>query len=93
MKLMQLSISRLFLLLCFLHLAIAGATQDGMKFQEHYQVKLKKANSHIKIDGILDEEGWLSADEAKDFHMKWPNDVGRPTRNTFVKITYDDHFI
>ncbi|MFM1794180.1 MAG: hypothetical protein RL642_565 [Bacteroidota bacterium] len=90
---MQTSLSRwlslLILLLSFFH----GIAQDGMKFQDQYQVKIKKAQTHIKIDGILDEEGWLNADEAKDFHMKWPNDVGRPTRNTFVKITYDDHFI
>ncbi len=64
-----------------------------MKFQEQYQVKIGKSKSPIKIDGILDESGWADAEEAKDFHMKWPNDIGRPTRNTFVKITHDDHFI
>ncbi len=64
-----------------------------MKFQEQYQVKIGKSKSPIKIDGILDEAGWADAEEAKDFHMKWPNDIGRPTRNTFVKITHDDHFL
>ncbi len=68
-------------------------SQDGMKFQDQYQVKIGKSKSPIKIDGILDESGWADAEEAKDFHMKWPNDIGRPTRNTFVKITHDDHFI
>jgi hypothetical protein len=90
---MQLSISRLFILILFLGGFFKGVAQDGMKFQDQYQVKIIKSSSHIKIDGILDEEGWLKADEAKDFHMKWPNDIGRPTRNTFVKITYDEHFI
>ena len=91
---MQLSISRLVVLFfLLLNTSLGGVAQDGMKFQEQYQVKITKSTSHIKIDGILDEESWLKADEAKDFHMKWPNDIGRPTRNTFVKITYDDHFI
>ncbi|MEY3059514.1 MAG: hypothetical protein RL000_866, partial [Bacteroidota bacterium] len=86
---MQLSISRFAIFFVFLITSFEGISQDGMKFQDQYQVKIVKSTSHIKIDGILDEEGWLKADEAKDFHMKWPNDIGRPTRNTFVKITYD----
>ncbi|MEN9952666.1 MAG: hypothetical protein RLZZ520_934, partial [Bacteroidota bacterium] len=90
---MQLSISRLAILLLLVISSFEGVSQDGMKFQDQYQVKISKSPSPIKIDGILDEEGWLKADEAKDFHMKWPNDIGRPTRNTFVKITHDDHFI
>ena len=90
---MQLTISRLAIFFVLVITSIEGIAQDGMKFQDQYQVKIAKSTSHIKIDGILDEEGWLKADEAKDFHMKWPNDIGRPTRNTFVKITYDDHFI
>jgi hypothetical protein len=47
-------------------LSIVGRTQDGMKFQEKYQVKISKSKSPIKIDGILDEEGWLNAEEAKE---------------------------
>ena len=90
---MQLSICRTSILFFLLIKSFLSEAQDGMKFQEQYQVKISKSISPIKIDGILDEEGWIGADEAKDFHMKWPNDIGRPTRNTFVKITYDDHFI
>nr|MBP7931591.1 hypothetical protein [Chitinophagaceae bacterium] len=90
---MQPSMHKWVFSLFLLVLSIVGRTQDGMKFQEKYQVKISKSKSPIKIDGILDEEGWLNAEEAKDFHMKWPNDIGRPTRNTFVKITHDDHFL
>ena len=67
--------------------------QDGMKFQEQFQVQLKKTTGSIKIDGMLDEKDWVDAGEAKDFFMKWPNDVGRPKRKTFVKVTYDNQFI
>ena len=67
--------------------------QDGMKFQEQFQLQIKKTTGTIKIDGMLDEKDWIEAGEAKDFFMKWPNDVGRPKRKTFVKVTYDNQFI
>ena len=85
--------TNLLLVALFLLFTYPLFSQDGMKFQDQYQVKIGKSKSPIKIDGILDESGWADAEEAKDFHMKWPNDIGRPTRNTFVKITHDDHFI
>ena len=85
--------TNLLLVALFLLFTYPLFSQDGMKFQDQYQVKIGKTKSPIKIDGILDESGWADAEEAKDFHMKWPNDIGRPTRNTFVKITHDDHFI
>ncbi len=64
-----------------------------MKFQEQFQVQIKKSNGPIKIDGMLDEKDWIEAGEAHDFFMKWPNDEGRPKRKTFVKVTYDNQFI
>ena len=67
--------------------------QDGMKFQEQFQAVVKKASSPIKIDGVLDEASWIEAKAAGDFFMKWPNDVGRPKRQTEVKVSYDDQFI
>ena len=67
--------------------------QDGMKFQEQFQVQLKKTTGSIKVDGMLDEKDWVNAGEAGDFFMKWPNDEGRPKRKTFVKVTYDNQFI
>jgi hypothetical protein len=80
--------TNLLLVALFLLFTYPLFSQDGMKFQDQYQVKIGKSKSPIKIDGILDESGWADAEEAKDFHMKWPNDIGRPTRNTFVKITF-----
>jgi len=67
--------------------------QDGMKFQEQFQVPIKKTTGAIKVDGLLDEKDWVEAGEAKDFFMKWPNDEGRPKRKTLVKVTYDNQFI
>jgi hypothetical protein len=79
----------LFLGIILLHSFVSQA-QNGMKFQEEYQVQAKKATSPIKIDGKLEEEDWTMADAARDFHMKWPNDVGRPKRQTQVKVLFDD---
>ncbi|MBM3444467.1 MAG: carbohydrate binding family 9 domain-containing protein [Bacteroidetes bacterium] len=81
------------LLLCQFLAVHSLWSQDGMRFQEQYQVRISKTVSTIKIDGQLDEQVWKTAGQAGDFHMKWPNDVGRPTRKTFVKITHDDHFL
>jgi hypothetical protein len=82
----------LLLFLCSISV-LKGWGQNGMMFQDQFQVPVKKAISDIKIDGILDESSWNEAGEAKDFFMKWPNDEGRPKRKTFVKVTYDQQFI
>jgi hypothetical protein len=67
--------------------------QDGLKFQEQFQALANKASSTIKIDGVLDEQTWIEAKGVGDFFMKWPNDIGRPKRQTEVKVSYDDQFI
>lgn len=67
--------------------------QNGMQFQEQYQVHISKSSDIIKIDGILDEAAWQKAGIAKDFFMKWPNDEGRPKRQTEVRFTHDEEFI
>jgi Domain of unknown function (DUF5916)/Carbohydrate family 9 binding domain-like len=69
------------------------AAQNGMQFQEQFQVNIGKTSSPLKIDGILDEADWQRAGIAKDFFMKWPNDEGRPKRQTEVRICYDQQFL
>lgn len=68
-------------------------SQDGTKFQEQFKLKIRKASSTVKIDGMLDEATWSDAETSSDFFMKWPNDEGRPKRQTYVKMSYDDQFI
>ena len=85
---------RLLLFLAFfLSVGMVLNAQDGMLFQEQYQVNIKRAKETIKIDGILDEASWKQAGVAKDFFMKWPNDEGRPKRQTEVYFTHDKQFI
>ena len=80
-------------LLLLLFLFLSGASQNILDFQEKFKVNISKASSKIKIDGLLDEAAWESAGQTSDFWKKWPNDVGRPVRQTYVKMSYDDQFL
>lgn len=82
-----------FAFLLFIAICPNAWSQNGMLFQEQFQVPVKKAKGPIKVDGLLDETEWKTAGEARDFFMKWPNDEGRPKRNTFVRVTYDQQFV
>ena len=80
-------------LLLLLFLFLRGASQNSLDFQEKFKLNISKASSKIKIDGLLEEETWKTAGETSDFWNKWPNDVGRPVRQTYVKMSYDDQFL
>jgi cell division septation protein DedD len=67
--------------------------QDGLKFQDQFKIDITKSKSAIKIDGVLDEETWTNAKETENFWRKWPNDIGLPKRQTYVKMSYDDNFL
>jgi hypothetical protein len=85
--------NRLLIILAVFFLSIELNAQNGMQFQEQFQVQISKTPDIIKIDGILDEAAWQNAGIAKDFFMKWPNDEGRPKRQTEVRFTHDEQFI
>jgi Domain of unknown function (DUF5916)/Carbohydrate family 9 binding domain-like len=67
--------------------------QDGSKYQEEFQIKIKQAIEPIKIDGFIDELSWKNADVAKDFWQKFPKDNLKAIRQTEVRATYDEKFI
>ncbi len=76
------------ILLFLLPLAIAhitSAQDDG------YQIK--RAKGEIKIDGIIDEEDWASADVAGDFMQYFPADSVKAEVQSEVRMTYDDNFL
>jgi hypothetical protein len=54
-----------------------------------------RINSHISIDGKLNETEWESASVANDFIMFYPNNGEKenPNKKTEVKIMYDDNAI
>ncbi|NJN42447.1 MAG: carbohydrate binding family 9 domain-containing protein [Flammeovirgaceae bacterium] len=76
-----------FLSLVFSFLVIVVTAQDDKK------LFIKRANTAIKIDGILNESDWLEADSAINFFQQFPFDSSRTVAQTMVKTTYDDRFI
>ncbi|MCB0689574.1 MAG: carbohydrate binding family 9 domain-containing protein [Saprospiraceae bacterium] len=63
---------------------------DGVN-REKYQIQIKKTNSEIKLDGVFDEEAWMSAAVAKNFHRVTPTDTGYAIAQTEVMIAYDEN--
>jgi hypothetical protein len=55
-------------------------------------VEIKKANTTIRIDGVLDEEAWLHADPAENFFQRFPADTSAAVTNTVVRLTYDQNY-
>ena len=53
---------------------------------------IRKAQGEIKIDGVLDEADWLTADLATNFYMNSPVDTMAPTFQTEARVTFDQHF-
>ena len=74
------------LLIC----SIATLTLQAQKKNESYQYPIRPATSAIKIDGIIDEAAWQSADEVSDFFMVLPMDTSRAQVKTAVRMTYDN---
>jgi hypothetical protein len=54
---------------------------------------ITKANAPIKIDGILDEQDWISAQVATNFFLNYPVDSLPPSFQTEVRLTFDNDFI
>ena len=75
-------ISFIFSLLILSHIS---HSQDGYFIQQ--------ANGPIKIDGLLDDEGWTNIDQAGNFTQYFPYDSIPAESKTEFMITYDDQFI
>jgi hypothetical protein len=63
--------------------------------QEKKTLNIVKTTIPPKIDGVLDDEIWQTADEAKDF-TQWRPEMGvkeKDYQRTIVKMTYDDQAI
>jgi hypothetical protein len=53
-------------------------------------LEIPRLTSKIVIDGVLDEEGWLTAGKADNFTERSPGDNTEPEVQTETFITYDD---
>jgi len=87
------------LLLLFILLStVVMATDEGKSksdttintFNKDFILNIKKANSAIKIDGVIDEPDWQVAEKAVDFHKVLPIDTGYAIQPSEVLMTYDD---
>lgn len=58
-----------------------------------FQVSIKKAESAMVVDGVLDEKTWENAVPAKDFWMKFPDNKKRADSKTEARLAYDAHFL
>lgn len=79
--------------LCCLSNPILG--QETFDIKGNYRINIQRATDEIKVDGVLDEATWASADIATNFWMSEPIDGERvPDEDqTEAMVTYDDQFI
>lgn len=57
------------------------------------ELRIKKAQGSIVLDGALTEPDWQTADVAKDFFLNFPTDSLPPTFQSEARITFDDHHL
>ncbi len=62
----------------------------GNTFNKNFVLHIKKAHYPIKIDGVIDEPDWLTAEKATDFHAVLPIDTGLALQQSEVVMTYDN---
>ena len=63
---------------------------SGRGINSDYVLHIKKAQSEITLDGVIDEEDWLAADVATDFYMVMPYDTSYSIAESEIRMTYDD---
>nr|WP_295866085.1 DUF5916 domain-containing protein [uncultured Chitinophaga sp.] len=85
-------IPRVLCLLCCISVSLAAKAQQQKK-NESYHLRIKRAVSPVKIDGIIDEQAWQEADAATNFHMVLPMDTSAARLRTDVRMTYDQQHI
>lgn len=63
--------------------------------EEKYRIGIKRTSENIKLDGVLDEAVWQSAEVATDFYLSFPFDssYAKPQYQTAVRMLFDDQFI
>lgn len=59
-------------------------------FNKDFVYNVKKMQSSIKIDGIVEEPDWMNAQRADDFYRVLPVDTGFAHQQSVILMTYDD---
>lgn len=61
---------------------------------ENYQIRIKKAQEPIKLDGLLEEDAWQTGEEKADhFKLCFPNDTAYSPWGTEARVCFDDRFL
>ncbi|MFN8341480.1 MAG: DUF5916 domain-containing protein [Cyclobacteriaceae bacterium] len=55
-------------------------------------IHIKKAKGEIKLDGILDEPDWQSADVAGNWFLNYPVDTALAPMQTEARLTFNEHY-
>lgn len=80
----------LLLLTCICLGTISINAQSLLPNRDHYQLKAKRVEKSIEIDGKLEEDIWAQSERAKDFYRVLPIDTGFASAQTEVLVAYDD---
>lgn len=70
-----------------------SAQDNKTSNEEKYSIHIKKSAVPIKLDGLLEEEIWKTADIAKDFFLGRPYDTSFAQLQTEVRVAFDDNFL
>ena len=65
----------------------------SQKINQDFKIHPKKIDEKIKIDGLINENGWKNADVAKNFFMITPVDGKKAQQESEVRILYDEKYI
>ena len=57
--------------------------------RENYKIHITQRDKPIKLDGVFDEEPWMTAELVGKFHRVTPTDTGFAIAQTEVMVTYD----
>ena len=83
---------RLLLAISFVSILTIGNAQQSPVNRSNYQLDMESSDNKIKIDGILDDEAWTSAQVTSPFHKVTPIDEGYPTSASEVMMSRNDDF-
>jgi hypothetical protein len=85
----------LFLFCLIIAFSFNGFSQENTQPSsiQRNNLHIKKISGSVKIDGILNEPEWQTAEIATGFWKKFPTDDGPASKKTEAKTMYNDQFL
>ena len=89
-------LKKLFILsLIFTYVGVSKA-QDAQIFKPdsiQRELKATRINTHLKVDGKLDESEWKQVRASSDFVQIEPLQGEKPSQNTYIRVLYNKQFL